>query len=84
MSDRNMAQRMQDDEDHRLALCGLSFDARFEHELEDQASQHYDFIFASGRRDPAPPDAKRAQDVWEGSGPHRSSHVLGPPPTSIR
>jgi hypothetical protein len=109
MSDHSYAQSLQDDENHRLALCGLSFDARVEHELEDQASRHFDFIFtqgappqrvnggrsglvrtarpattffASGRRDPAPHGAKRAQDVWEGSGQHQGSHVLGPPPLS--
>jgi hypothetical protein len=82
---RSMAQRMQDDEDHRLAMCGLTFDARLDLELEDFEVRAHDFqIFASGRRDPAPHDAKRGQGAWEGSGPHRSSRALAPPPTSIR
>jgi hypothetical protein len=51
MSERTMHQRMRDDEDHRLRMCGDleadRDDPRVRFEREDFEQGHYDFIFAS-------------------------------------
>jgi hypothetical protein len=69
MSDRTMAQRIADDHDHRLQMCGdLEVDRgdlRVRFEREDFEQGKYDFIFASppafagsseASRRPHPPD----------------------------
>jgi hypothetical protein len=53
MPERTMHQRIQDDEDHRLAMCGDleadRDDPRVRFEREDFEQGKYDFIFAPAR-----------------------------------
>lgn len=81
MSERTYAQGLQDDEDHRLALCGLAPDVRLDWELEDQLSRFHDFeFFASGRRDPAPTMRSGLAAGRKRHNPRRSA--ASPPPLS--
>lgn len=73
MSDRTYAQRLRDDEDHQLAMCGLTLDARDHHELEDHMYQHHDFKFFA----PTPPRARSGAD---GSGRETAGRAVGPGP----
>lgn len=80
LPERTPAQRMQDDEDHRQAMCGLSFDARSEHELEDRIYQYHDFKFFAPhrcppRREARAPRARHGAQDWEG--PLAGEPVLG-------
>jgi hypothetical protein len=78
MRDRTMHQRMQDDEDHRLQMCGDleadRDDPRVRFEREDFEQGKYDFIFG--------PTAGSANTLPSGSNGGESSHLHdSPPPT---
>ena len=84
LPERSYGQRAQDDEDHRLAMCGLSFDARLEDELEDFKQRHYDFqFFASGHPQAQPLQTRSGTKGVGGETPPHRRHALGPTPLSI-
>jgi hypothetical protein len=81
MSDRTYAQRLQDDEDHRLAICGDleadRGDLRVRFEVEDFEQGKYDSIFAPGHPQAHPPQARSGAD---GSGRETAGRAVGPGP----
>jgi hypothetical protein len=82
MSERTYAQRLQDDEDHHLRMCGLLLDARDEDELEDREYEYHDFRFFARPALPPMERAKRGQVCWEENATALAG-MPGPTPSCI-